>query len=189
MSNRGPEPNWWRLFTDAVIVRPFAAGIYRRYADSLGLRGHELVLEIGQGSGALSRFLAPRCRQLLCVDLSQVWLDTARRNLRRFQNVEYMRGEVSQLPLANNSWDAVVVHFMLHDVDAAVREELVRTLARVLKPGGRFFLREPIRTAHGLAVEEIRRLLTGAGLREVSSEAGRVPRMGETWAAVFTKGG
>jgi ubiquinone/menaquinone biosynthesis C-methylase UbiE len=188
MRNPSPEPNFLHRLACGVLARQLGYGMYRRYVVGLGLTGSERVLEIGQGSGALSRFLAPRCVQLLCVDLSSVWLTTARRKLRRFKNIEYMLGDVTKLPLANQSFDAVVVHFMLHDVEAEIREAVVHTLARVLKPDGKFFVREPIKPGHGLPVAEIRRLLTGAGLSEISGAPGRMPFMGETWSAVWVKG-
>jgi len=187
------EPSILRVLEDSVAVRWLMRGIYRRYAQGLGLCGEERVLEVGQGSGALSRFLAALldqdCGELVCADVSRVWLDVARRKLRRFPHVEYKLGAVTELGLEDNYFDAVVVHCMLHDVDAELREELVRALAKTLKPGGKLFLREPMRTGHGLPVEEIRRLMSGAGLREASSEAGRMPHMGPTFAAVFVKPG
>ena len=39
-------------------------------------------------------------------------------------------------------------------------------LSRKLKVGGRMFIREPTRGAHSTAVDEIRQLMTKAGMRE-----------------------
>ena len=50
----------------------------------------------------------------------------------------------------------------------------MRHLAAKLRGGGRLSLREPTGKGHGIAPDEIRRLLTRAGLRELSLEAGRL---------------
>jgi hypothetical protein len=80
------------------------------------------------------------------------------------------------LPLGTSlgRWPREFVHFLLHEVPAPQRTQAVRHLARVLRPGGTIVLREPIAAAHGIAPQEIRRLMTEAGLQEVRLKTGKV---------------
>ena len=163
------------------------AGFYRRYARSLGLRGDERVLELGSGGGALSRFLAPLLPEgrLTCVDISAAWMDRARRRLARFDNVEFLCGELADLPIPDGSQDLAVIHLMLHDVPAEKRQPFITTLTGKLTPTGRVAIREPISARHSLPEPELRSLLTTAGLHETSAGHSRNVFMGEMYEGVY----
>ena len=194
------QPSRRRLLTDALLCRGLWQGLYRSYAQSLGLRGDDRVLEIGPGSGALSRFLAgqlTRGGSLLCVDVSVPWQRVWRRTMRRFRNVEYRLGALPNLDLPPASLDAVVIHFMLHDVQPGERAALLAAATGTLRPGGKLFLREPTREGHGLKPEQVRELMASAGLREIAAETVhlslrgaslvRSPLRGPAFAAVYEK--
>jgi len=169
------------------VCRP----VYRRYARGLGLRGDEQVLEVGSGSGALTRHLAERLLRgggrVTCVDTSKPWSDVARRRLHVYPNVTFKVGELAGAGLAEGTFDAVVMHFMLHEVKPDKRQSLVSAAARALRVGGRFFIKEPTREKHGMPVGEIRRLMTNSRLTELSFVEVK-PFLGEPLAAgVFEK--
>lgn len=78
-------PGLLDLLSDALLQHGLARRLYSGYADSLGLQGNEKVLELGCGSGALSRHIASRLSQgsrLTCLDTSKAWIEVARRRLR-----------------------------------------------------------------------------------------------------------
>jgi SAM-dependent methyltransferase len=93
------------------------------------------VLDLGCGDGHLLELLVARGgRTLIGVDMSPEELAAAAR--RRLTGVELIEAPARELPLASGSIDWVLSHlaFMLmSDVESVVRE-----LARVLRPGGRF---------------------------------------------------
>jgi len=62
------------------------------------------------------------------------------------------------------------------------RTETLRALAGVLKPHGRVWIWEPTRQSHGMPMQEIRRLMGEAGLREVSAET-----KGSSFKGIFEK--
>jgi len=167
-----------------ALARPF----YQKYVDRLGLQGHERVLDFGSGVGSPARLLARKLLRdggrVTCVDISKVWLKTARKRLARFPNVEFKLGEISSLDLPDAAYDVVFVHFVLHDIPTGQRPHIVEHLARKLSAGGRLFIREPLRP---LPQQEILRLMQQNALSELGSSLSQVPLMGPTYEGVFAR--
>ena len=172
------------MFTSRLV-----GGYYRKYIESLGLKGDERVLEYGSGSGAASRYLIRALPKghLTCVDISQVWMRFAQRAVGRYPNVDFLRGDLAGLPIEDGSRDGVFIHFVLHDLPQGERAEKVKLLARKLKKGGKVYLREPTGENHGMPAAEIRALMAGAGLAEISSGTGKSPEGWPTFQGTYVK--
>jgi len=98
------------------------------------------LLDIGTGTGRVLELLAPRVRQALGVDASKAMLALARSRLSGpdFAHCAVRLADMYRLPLADRSFDIVVLQMVLHhaeDPDGAVLEA-----ARVLTPGGRLLV-------------------------------------------------
>jgi ubiquinone/menaquinone biosynthesis C-methylase UbiE len=98
------------------------------------------LLDIGTGTGRIIEVLAPQVDRALGIDQSREMLGIARVNLEEagLKHGMVRLGDMYQLPLADASFDAVVIHQVLHYADrpaAAIAEA-----ARVLRPGGLFVL-------------------------------------------------
>jgi ubiquinone/menaquinone biosynthesis C-methylase UbiE len=102
-----------------------------------------------------------------------------------YPNVEYRLGALATLGLAEASYDAVFVHFVLHDIPAGERSGVVAQVSRILRHGGCVYLHEPL--GRGLTPDEARALMQAAGLREVSSCLAQSRLAGPTYQAVFAK--
>ena len=89
--------------------------------------------------------------------------------------------------LPAESFDVALVHWMLHDVHPQDRPEIVAELARLLRPGGRLFLREPTAAKHGMPSAQARELFAAAGLTETLATEGKAPILGEHYRAVWTR--
>ena len=103
------------------------------------------TLEIGAGTGyfTLNLLRAGLIRDAVCTDISQGMLDELGQSATRLGvDVETVRCDAQALPFADDSFDLVFGHAVLHhlpDLDAAFRE-----FRRVLRPGGRIaFCGEP----------------------------------------------
>ena len=186
-----PEPGrleaaWQRLIANRVL-----SPLYRRYVEEMGLRGDERVLDYGSGAGAAARHLAPRLARgggrLTCMDVSTRWQAEARKALRAYPEVEFHLGDVRAMGLPDGLFDVVLVHWMLHDVAPADRRSIVAELARLVRPGGRLFSREPTRASHGMPAAEVREVLCAAGLRETSAGQGKALILGEFYRSVWSK--
>jgi ubiquinone/menaquinone biosynthesis C-methylase UbiE len=96
---------------------------------------HDL-LDIGTGTGRMLEVFGPRVERALGLDLSREMLAVARVNLERarLRNCSIRQGDMYQLPLPGASFDAVVIHQVLHYAERP--GQAVAEAARVLRPGG-----------------------------------------------------
>jgi ArsR family transcriptional regulator len=94
------------------------------------------LLDIGTGTGRMIEILAPRVERALGIDQSREMLAIARVNLEHagLENGVVRLGDMYRLALPDASFDAVVIHQVLHYAErpaAAIAEA-----ARVLRPNG-----------------------------------------------------
>ena len=108
-----------------------------RVLDRLVLRGDEVVLDAGCGSGRLTAELLARLPRgrVLAVDLSQPMLSEAQRQLVvARQRVRFVRADLAALPLVEAA-ELVFSNAALHWV--LDHDRLFASLFRALRPGGR----------------------------------------------------
>jgi ubiquinone/menaquinone biosynthesis C-methylase UbiE len=156
--------------------------LYSKYFKTFGLKGNERVLDFGCGGGAGSRCLANlliKGGHLICVDVSSYWIEKARNRLKKYANVECKAGDIRELDIPDSSFDVISAIHVIHDITPADRIDIVKALFQKLKAGGLFFIREPIKESHGMPVEEIRSLLSGAGLKETEHKETKSEYMGK----------
>jgi ArsR family transcriptional regulator len=98
------------------------------------------LLDIGTGTGRVLELLADRVEHAVGVDLSREMLAIARANLDRagLRNCQVRQADMYQLPFPSGSFDAVVVHQVLHYAEDPAG--VIAEAARVLRVGGRLFV-------------------------------------------------
>ncbi|MGC3872748.1 bifunctional demethylmenaquinone methyltransferase/2-methoxy-6-polyprenyl-1,4-benzoquinol methylase UbiE [Halomonas sp. GXIMD04776] len=108
-------------------------------------RGHQ-VLDIAGGTGDLtlkfSRLVGPNGRVVLA-DINQSMLKVGRDKLLDNgvgDNVEYVQANAECLPFPDNSFDCITIAFGLRNVTD--KDAALRSMTRVLKPGGRLLILE-----------------------------------------------
>jgi demethylmenaquinone methyltransferase / 2-methoxy-6-polyprenyl-1,4-benzoquinol methylase len=112
----------------------------RRAARLTRLQPGQTALDLCTGTGKLAHELVPLVHpggRVIGVDFSAGMLALARE---REPDIEFRQGDVSQLPEADASVDAVTIGFGLRNLvnrDAGLRE-----MRRVLRPGGRLVVLE-----------------------------------------------
>jgi len=156
--------------------------LYNPYFKTFGLRGNEKVLDFGCGGGAGSRCLANLLNKdghLTCVDVSRYWIRKARKRLKKYPNVECKSGDIRELDISDSSFDVISAIHVIHDIAPAERQDIVKTLSQKLKASGLLFIREPVKKSHGMPVEEIRTLLSDAGLNEIEHKETKSEYMGK----------
>ncbi|MBV9201474.1 MAG: metalloregulator ArsR/SmtB family transcription factor [Alphaproteobacteria bacterium] len=98
------------------------------------------LLDIGTGTGRMLEILGPEAERALGVDQSREMLAVARANLERagVENTAVRLGDMYQLGLPDASFDAVVIHQVLHYADRP--GPAIVEAARLLRPGGMLLL-------------------------------------------------
>jgi len=97
------------------------------------------VLEFGCGTGLLSREISSSCRELIAIDISDEFLETAKARSSQ-PNIVYLKIDAQDTHFENNSFDAVIGNSVLHHLDM---EKSLREVFRLLKPGGNMVFAEP----------------------------------------------
>jgi len=150
-----------------------------KLAELLRLGGAEIVVDFGAGPGMYSIPLASAVPlgRVLAVDEQPALLDRLRAKLEARPscgNVQPVLSEDGRVPLDDGVADRMLIVNVLHHVDddpAALTE-----IFRLLAPGGLLVVAEFARmdrpvgppNDHVLALDEIRALITGAGLEELA---------------------
>jgi len=98
------------------------------------------LVDIGTGTGSILELVGRDIGAGIGIDLSREMLSVARTNLDRalLPNCQVRQGDMYALPFPADSFDAAVMHMVLHfaeEPDRAVAEA-----ARVLRPGGRLVI-------------------------------------------------
>jgi len=131
----------------AAVQRRYEAPLLRRLGGEVrGLR----VLEVGCGRGVGTELLLAEmgAGQVVAFDFDPAMVAKARRRLRRFppERVTVGVGDAAQIAAPEAAFDAVFDFGVIHHVPEWQRA--VAEVARVLRPGGRFFFEEV--TTHAL---------------------------------------
>jgi SAM-dependent methyltransferase len=105
------------------------------------LREGETVLDLGSGGGIDVLLSAKRVGptgKAYGLDMTDDMLALARENQRQAgaANVEFLKGEIENIPLPDNSVDVVISNCVINL--SADKSRVLREAFRVLRPGGRF---------------------------------------------------
>lgn len=158
-----------------------------RVLDLVPWRGDETVLDVGCGRGLFLVGAAKRLTTGRAVgvdlwqseDLSGNRPEATVENARRegvAERVEVRDGDARQLPFPDASFDVVVSSLALHNIyDRQGREQAVREIARVLRPGGRVAVVDIRHT------DEYARVLAASGLTDVRRCASVLGRLVMVW--------
>ncbi len=109
---------------------------------------HLRFLEVGCGTGRFLHFFKQAWPRLPAVgiDMSQAYLEEARRHLRGWCWTNLILANAEAIPLRDESQHAVASIFMFHELPPKVRHVVFREFARLLKPGGRLVVLDSLQT-------------------------------------------
>jgi arsenite methyltransferase len=158
----------------------------------------EVVLDLGSGGGIDVLLSAKRVGptgKAYGLDMTDEMLALANENKRKAgaENVEFLRGEIENIPLPDNSVDVVISNCVINL--SADKGRVLREAFRVLKPGGRFAISDVVTrgeiaaeirqsvllwvgcVAGALDDNEYREKLKASGFEQISIEPTRIYRV------------
>ena len=154
------------------------------------LKQGETVLDLGSGGGIdvlLSARRVGPTGKAYGVDMTDDMLALARENQRQagVENVEFLKGEIEHIPLADASVDVVISNCVINL--SADKDRVLREAFRVLRPGGRFAVSDVV--ARGEVPAEVRQsmeLWAGciAGALEETEYVAKLAKAGFTGISV-----
>jgi arsenite methyltransferase len=162
------------------------------------LKPGESVLDLGSGGGIDVLLSAKRVGptgKAYGLDMTDEMLALARENQRKagVDNVEFLKGEIEQIPLPDNTVDVIISNCVINL--SADKDRVLAEAFRVLKPGGRFAVSDVVVrgevpaairrsvelwigcVAGALEEQEYREKLAKAGFETIDVEPTRVYRV------------
>ena len=157
------------------------------------------VADLGCGEGYLTVEAARWAARVIAVDRSDAVIERARAlaRRRRVSNVAWKRGELERLPIADEEVNVALLSQALHH--ASNPERAIAEAARITVPGGRVLVldlrehqEEWVRAKLGDRVlgfrdEDLKRMLTDAGLRQVKVGVG-ARKVGDPFTVLIASG-
>jgi SAM-dependent methyltransferase len=161
------------------------------------LKPGEIVLDLGSGGGIdvlLSARRVGPTGKAYGLDMTDEMLALANQNKRKagVENVEFLKGEMENIPLPDNSVDVIISNCVINL--SADKDKVLGEALRVLKPGGRFAVSDVVTRgeilpeirqsvlawvgcmAGALDESEYRSKLAAAGFEQIEIEPTRVYR-------------
>jgi ubiquinone/menaquinone biosynthesis C-methylase UbiE len=120
-------------------VMPAFAPLAANLVEWVAPQGHQWVLDMGTGTGVVSRIIAPQVRGVVGLDFSAPMVKVAQALGHDFPNTVFLQADAHQLPFVDESFELAVASFGLN---ATQPRRSLPQLYRILKTGGRLAFQE-----------------------------------------------
>lgn len=116
---------------------------YQRYYSVLPLVKGKRVLDAACGEGYGSSIMASVAGKVIGLDISQDAIDRASKQYKEHSNLQYVVGDVSNLPFPDSSIDVVVSFETIEHISVELQYKFLNEIQRVLVPDGYVIMSTP----------------------------------------------
>jgi len=129
---------WAEKYESGLVWKVFYRTLHRRFMRKIQPVQDKDILDVGCGTGAVSRRLVKKGARVWGLDYSPGMLAAAREISQEKEGLTFVEGSAESLPFEDNSFDCVTTAFSFHHYPDAM--DALKEMRRVLKPGGRVYL-------------------------------------------------
>lgn len=131
-----------------------------------------VILDFGCGIGRVDKYLAPFCKKIYAVDVSDRMLMIARKRLSSTDNIELCRTNGRDLSrFSDETFDLVFALLVFLHLDKLDVENHLREIFRVLKNGGTAYLQFPNLSSRHFSIQNLRKRRYDVGRTRWYTEA------------------
>jgi ubiquinone/menaquinone biosynthesis C-methylase UbiE len=168
----------WKEFWDALAIscdpiaatdRPTVApSTYQLYSSEimqkLDLGQHDVLLDVGCGTGVIDAHLAPHVHKIFATDFSLAMTQRARSGTARYGNVYVVNCDCTALPFRDGVFPKLVMYAVAQYLSSEQIDQGLREAHRVTQPGGLTMLGEIPRARDASCLARIRDVWMHEGL-------------------------
>lgn len=112
------------------------------------------VLECACGTGAISIYIAQKCKSLVATDFASGMLQRASKKCRKHPNVTFEKADITNIHCEDGRFDKVVAGNVIHLLPEP--EKALHELERVVKPGGKIIIPTYINMSKGTGTAAVK---------------------------------
>jgi len=106
-----------------------------------GIKAGNSVLDLGSGAGNdcfVARAIVGETGKVTGIDFTDAMIEKAKANNQKlgFTNIDFIKGDIENIPLPDNTYDVVISNCVLNLVTD--KQKAFKEIYRLLKPGGHF---------------------------------------------------
>ena len=166
MSFNFTNPSKFFAWIYSLICPFYAKRFYRKLVEILQFESSKNLLDFGSGTGILAKKILKRLdpsNHLTCLDVSQAFINKTKKNLRKFENVDFVLGDIRNVKFPKTYFDKIFITWVIHHIPNEVREETLKKITNCLNLNGSIYVIEYVSAPHGIQKDDLNKLFNDLG--------------------------